>query len=60
MRYLKRCQKFAQRKQSKSKKYHSFPKAKQERKLHVKVANIRQDYLHKESTKLVKNILLLL
>ncbi len=54
MRYLKRCQKFAQRKQSKSKKYHSLPKAKQERKLHVKVANIRQDYLHKESTKLVK------
>jgi putative transposase len=54
MRYLKRCQKFAQRKQSKSKKYHPLPKAKQERKLHVKVANIRQDYLHKESTKLVK------
>ncbi len=31
-----------------------MPKAKKERKLHVKVANIRQDYLHKESTKLVK------
>ncbi|WP_186646782.1 RNA-guided endonuclease InsQ/TnpB family protein [Fluviispira vulneris] len=54
LRYLKRCQNFAQRKQSKSKKYHALPKAKQERKLHVKVANIRQDYLHKESTKLVK------
>jgi putative transposase len=54
MRYLKRCQKFAQRKQSKSKIYYALPKAKQERKLHVKVANIRQDYLHKESTKLVK------
>ena len=35
-------------------KYHSLPKAKQERKLHAKVANIRQDYLHKEPTKLVK------
>ncbi|WP_338634973.1 transposase [Spirobacillus cienkowskii] len=54
LRYLKRCQRFAQRKQSKSKKYHSLPKAKLERKRHVKVANIRQDYLHKESTKLVK------
>ncbi|WP_172603857.1 hypothetical protein [Fluviispira sanaruensis] len=31
-----------------------MPIAKQERKLHVKVANIRQDYLHKESTKLAK------
>nr|WP_281276332.1 transposase [Fluviispira sanaruensis] len=54
LRYLKRCQSFAQRKQSKCKKYRELPKAKQERKLHVKVANIRQDYLHKESTKLAK------
>ena len=54
IRYLKRCQKFAQRKQSKNKKYHSLPKEKHERNIHVKIANTRQDYLHKESTKLIK------
>ncbi|WP_130608255.1 transposase [Fluviispira sanaruensis] len=54
LRYLKRCQRFAQRKQSKNKKYHALPKAKQEKKLHIKVTNMRQDYLHMESTKIAK------
>ena len=51
---LKKCQKYAQKKQSKSKKYLPLPKLKQERNIHAKIANTRQDYLHKESTKLVK------
>jgi transposase len=54
IRRLKKCQKYAQKKQSKSKKFSALPKAKQERNLHAKIANTRQDYLHKESTKLVK------
>ena len=54
VRRLKKCQHYAQRKQSKSKKYSPLPKLKQEKNLHAKIANIRQDYLHKESTKLVK------
>ena len=51
---LKKCQRSAQKKQSKSKKYFPLPKLKQEKNLHAKIANMRQDYLHKESTKLVK------
>jgi IS605 OrfB family transposase len=54
IRYLKRCQRFAQQKQSKSKKYFPLPKLKQEKNLHAKIANQRQDYLHKETTKLIK------
>jgi len=54
IRRLKRCQKYAQKKQSKVKKFHPLPKLKQEKNLHAKIANIRQDYLHKESTKLIK------
>jgi putative transposase len=54
VRRLKKCQHYAQRKQSKSKKFSPLPKLKQEKNLHAKIANIRQDYLHKESTKLAK------
>ena len=57
---LKKCQRYAQKKQSKSKKYYPLPKLKQERNLHAKVANIRLDYLHKESTKLIIKCSLLL
>jgi len=56
---LKKCQKHAQKKQSNTKKYVPLPKAKQERNLHAKIANKRKDYLHKESTKLVKKCSLL-
>jgi len=51
---LKKCQRYAQKKQSKSKKYVPLPKLKQEKNIHAKIANTRKDYLHKESTKLVK------
>jgi transposase len=51
---LKKCQRYAQKMQSKSKHFMPLPKAKQEKKLHVKIANKRKDYLHKESTKLIK------
>lgn len=51
---IKKCQHYAQKKQSKCKKFFPLPKLKQEKKLHAKIANMRQDYLHKESTKLVK------
>jgi len=52
---LKKCQKFSQRRQSKTKKYFPLPKLKQEKNLHAKIANTRKDYLHKESLKIVKN-----
>ncbi len=56
---LKRVQKASQRKQSSNKIYKPLPKLKQEKKLHAKIKNIRKDYLHKESTKLVKKTSLL-
>ena len=60
MRRLKKCQRYAQQKQSKVKKFFPLPKLKQEKKLHAKIANSRQDYLHKESTKLVKKCSLII
>jgi putative transposase len=51
---IKKCQHSAQKKQAKNKKYLPLPKLKQERNLHAKTKNQRQDYLHKESTKLIK------
>lgn len=54
IRRLKKCQRYAQKKQSKFKKFSALPKLKQEKNLHAKIANIRKDYLHKESEKLVK------
>ncbi len=59
IRRLKKCQHYAQKKQAKSKKFHPLPKLKQEKNIHAKIANIRQDYLHKESTKLVKKCFLI-
>ena len=51
---LKKVQKYAQKKQAKAKKYSPLPKLKQEKNIHAKIANKRQDYLQKQSTKLVK------
>jgi transposase len=51
---LKKCQRHAQRLQSKSKVFKPLPKLKQEKKLYAKIANARRDYLHKESLKIVK------
>jgi putative transposase len=51
---IEKTRKYAKRKQAKSKKYGALPKAKQVRNLHAKVNQKRQDYLHKETTKLVK------
>lgn len=51
---LKKCQRFAQRIQSKSNIFRPLPKSKQEKNFHAKIANKRQDYLHKESLKIVK------
>lgn len=59
IRRVKKCQYYAQKNQSKAKKFLSLPKSKQERNLHIKIANTRQDYLHKESTKLVKKCALI-
>jgi putative transposase len=52
---LEKTRKFARRKHAKQKKYFKLPKLKQERNLHIKIANKRKDYLHKESTKLVQS-----
>jgi putative transposase len=54
LRKLERTRKFCRRKQSKSKKFGKLPKAKQMANLSAKVANKRNDYLHKESTKLIQ------
>ena len=54
IRRIERTRKFARRKASKEKRYGKLPKAKQVANLAAKVANTRADYLHKESTKLVK------
>jgi putative transposase len=54
IRRLKKCQKYAQRMQSKRKIFKSLPKLKQERNLFAKISNNRRDYLHKESLKIVK------
>jgi putative transposase len=51
---IEKTRKFARRKQAKCKKYAALPKSKQVRNVHAKVTHTRQDYLHKETTKLVK------
>ena len=53
IRKLERTRKFARRKAAKEKQYGRLPKATQVASLAAKVANIRQDYLHKLSTQLV-------
>ncbi len=50
---LEKARKYARRMQAKAKKYGKLPREKQFKNLCAKVANSRQDYLHKESTKLV-------
>lgn len=54
IRKLEKTRKFARRKAAKNRQYGPLPKLKQERNLAAKITNKRQDYLHKESTKLVK------
>ena len=53
IRRLERTRKFARRKAAKTKHYGKLPKAKQVANLAAKIANTRQDYLHKQSTNLV-------
>ena len=53
IRKLERTRKFARRKAAKIKRYEKLPKAKQMANIAAKIANTRQDYLHKQSTKLV-------
>ena len=59
MRKLEKTRKCARRKAAKSKRFETLPKAKKEKNLHAKIANKRQDYLHKESTKLIQRTKLL-
>lgn len=54
IRRLEKTRHYARRKAAKSKKYGPLPKTKQMQNIHAKVKNARDDYLHKESTKLVK------
>ena len=53
IRRLEKTRRFARRQAAKTKHYGKLPKAKQVASLAAKIANTRQDYLHKESTKLV-------
>jgi putative transposase len=59
MKALEKTRKFARRKAAKSKKYGALPKLKQERSLHSKIANSRADYLHKETTRIVQDLKLI-
>jgi IS605 OrfB family transposase len=54
LRRFEKTRKFARRKQAKSKRYGKLPKAKQVANLAAKVANKRDDYLHKASTGIVR------
>jgi len=54
IRKLEKTRRFARKQQSRSKKFTKLPKEKRLKKLHAKVANQRQEYLHQASTKLVK------
>jgi transposase len=54
IRGIEKTRRFARRKEAKTKKYGKLPKSKQLQNLHAKVKNARDDYLHKESTKLVE------
>ena len=51
---------FARRRQAKMRRYEPLPKARQVRNIHAKIANARDDHLHKESTKLVERTALLI
>jgi transposase len=53
---LEKTRKYARRRQAANKKYGKLPKEKQCKNLCAKVGNTRQDYLHKESTKLISRI----
>ena len=53
LRRLERTRKFARRSQAKSRSYQKLPKARQVANLAAKVANARNDFLHKVSTKIV-------
>jgi putative transposase len=54
LRKYEKTRKFARRKQAKERKFGKLPKAKQVANLAAKIANKRNDYLHKESTKLIQ------
>ncbi len=56
LRKIERTRKNARRKQAMTKQYGKLPKEKQYKNLCAKVANTRQDYLHKESTKLIARV----
>ena len=53
IRKIEKTRKFARHKAAKEKRYGRLPKATQIATLSAKIANTRQDYLHKQSTKLV-------
>ena len=54
IRKIEKTRKSARRRQAKLKKFGRLPKAKIVSNLSAKIANMRKDYLHKESTKLVQ------
>jgi len=59
IRSMEKTRSFARRAEAKTRRFGKLPKAKQLRNLHAKVKNSRDDYLHKESTKLVQRSSLL-
>jgi putative transposase len=54
VRKLERQRRFARRQQVRSRKFGALPKDRQMRALQARVKNQRQDYLHKQSTQLVR------
>jgi len=60
IRALERTRAFARRRQAKARRCGPLPKMRQLRSIHAKIANARDDHLHKESTKLVARATLLI